>query len=160
MTQMLLRRADPEDLDYIMAAERRLGYEALVGRWDKDAHLAAMSDPSYRYFIADTDGVAQGFAIIRGWHSPDHVTLIKRAAIDMPGRGTGRLMISTLVSAIFKETDAYRIWIGCFPDNVRARRAYEAAGFTAEGIARGSAWFYGEHRDELILSILRTEWNQ
>ena len=59
---------------------------------------------------------------------------------------------------MFAATDAYRLWIGTFPDNERARRAYEAAGFQAEGVARGSAFFQGKHRDELILSILRPEW--
>jgi RimJ/RimL family protein N-acetyltransferase len=59
---------------------------------------------------------------------------------------------------VFETTDAYRLWIGVFPDNLRARRAYEAVGFQPEGVARGSAFFHGEHRDELILSILRPEW--
>ena len=43
-------------------------------------------------------------------------------------------------------------------ENLRARRAYEGAGFRAEGISRGSAYFQGIHRDELIMSILRPEW--
>ena len=67
-------------------------------------------------------------------------------------------MMRALVDAVFAETDAYRLWIGTFPDNLRARRAYEAVGFEAEGVARGSAFFQGEHRDELILSILRPQW--
>ena len=45
-----------------------------------------------------------------------------------------------------------------FPENTRARRAYEAVGFTAEGIARGNAFFGGVHRDELVMAVLRPEW--
>jgi RimJ/RimL family protein N-acetyltransferase len=45
-----------------------------------------------------------------------------------------------------------------FPENARARRAYEAVGFRAEGVARGSAFFGGIYRDELIMAILRPEW--
>jgi hypothetical protein len=33
--------------------------------------------------------------------------------------------------------------------------AYEAVGFTAEGVARGSSFFYGVHRDELVMAVLR-----
>jgi hypothetical protein len=38
------------------------------------------------------------------------------------------------------------------------RRAYEAVEFQAEGVARGSAFFAGAHRDELVMSILRPDW--
>ena len=59
---------------------------------------------------------------------------------------------------MFEQTDAWRLWLGLFPENIRARRAYEAVGFQAEGVARGRAFFGGVHRDELIMSLLRPEW--
>lgn len=63
-----------------------------------------------------------------------------------------------LVQIIFQNTDAHRIWLGVFPENTRARRAYEAVDFQAEGIARGSAFFGGRHRDEVVMSLLRPDW--
>lgn len=152
--------ATQDDLAFIMSVERLPGYEALVGRWEEGEHRKAFADPLYRYFRADVDGVPSGFVLLRGWNAADHVTLIKRAAISHPGTGIGRRMIAATVARIFEETEVYRIAIGCFPENIRARKAYEAAGFTVEGITRGSAWFYGEHRDELLLSILRPEWER
>jgi diamine N-acetyltransferase len=44
------------------------------------------------------------------------------------------------------------------PENARARRAYEAVGFQAEGIARGCAFVGNTYRDELIMALLRPEW--
>ena len=67
-------------------------------------------------------------------------------------------MMRALVAEVFTATDTYRLCIGAFPDNLRARRAYEAAGFQVEGVARGSAFFQGVHRDELVLAILRSDW--
>lgn len=153
-----LRAATDADIDYIMRVERLPGYEKLVGRWDRDQHQEALADPSYRTFIAVEHGAAVGFVLIRGWNSPDHVTLIKRAAVETPGGGTGHRMIAAALAEIFGNTQAYRVWIGCFPDNLRARHAYEKVGFQAEGVARGNAYFHGEHHDELILAILRPEW--
>jgi RimJ/RimL family protein N-acetyltransferase len=101
-----------------------------------------------------------GFAILRDWASPERVTLIKRIAVAKPGAGYGRSILRALVDTIFTQTNAHRVWLGVFPENTRARRAYEAVGFKAEGIARGSAFFHGEHRDELNMSILRPEWEQ
>ena len=156
--RLKLRRATAADIPFIMTTERLEGYGELVGRWEADRHLAALDDGRHAYFIAMSEGVPAGFAILRDWASAERVTLVKRVAIARPGQGFGTAMMRALVAEVFGATDAYRLWIGVFPDNLRARRAYEAVGFQAEGVARGSAFFHGEHRDELILAILRPEW--
>ncbi len=153
-----LRRANPADIPFIMATERLPGYETLVGRWEADTHAAAFADPAYRYFIGEIAGRPVGFALIRDWASPAKVTCVKRLAVVEPGQGHGSLILRRAIDAVFEETDAHRLWIGAFPENLRARRAYVAAGFAEEGIARGSAFFGGVFRDEMILSMLRPEW--
>lgn len=80
-------------------------------------------------------------------------------AVAQPGLGHGKALLAGLVDVIFRETDSYRIWLGVFPENARARRAYEAVGFKAEGVARGSAFFGGMHRDELVMALLRPQWS-
>jgi RimJ/RimL family protein N-acetyltransferase len=72
--------------------------------------------------------------------------------------GYGGALLTGVVDAVFRETNARRVWLGLFPDNTRARRAYEAVGFREEGIARGDAFFGGVHRDELVMALLRPEW--
>lgn len=136
-----LHSAGHEQLDWVMSIERLPGYDKLVGRWDEARHVKALADPAIRYFLATLDGKPAGFTIVNGWNSTDHVTLIKRAAVSQPGQGIGRRMIAAVLAEIFTNTEAHRVCIGCFPDNLRARQAYEAAGFTPEGIARGSAYF-------------------
>lgn len=110
------------------------------------------------YFIGKDGSEPIGFAIVRDWASPERVTLVKRIAVCRPGIGYGRALLAKIVDAVFQETDAWRVWLGVFPENIRARRAYEAAGFRSEGIARGCAFFGGTHRDELVMALLRPEW--
>jgi RimJ/RimL family protein N-acetyltransferase len=153
-----LARATAADIPFIMATERVPGYEAFVGRWDEARHQAALADPRHAYFIARAGGAPTGFAILREWASPERVTAVKRIAVADPGRGNGRALLGAAVDAVFRETDAHRLWLGVFPDNVRARRVYEALGFQAEGIARGNAFFGGVHRDELVMALLRPDW--
>jgi RimJ/RimL family protein N-acetyltransferase len=153
-----LRRARAADLSFIMQTERLEGYGELVGRWDQARHAAALADPRHAYFLGEVDGEPVGFAILRDWMSSEQVALVKRVAVARPGVGHGKGMMRAVVDTAFAQTDVYRLWIGCFPDNLRARRTYEAVGFVAEGIARGSAFFLGRHRDELILSLLRPDW--
>jgi diamine N-acetyltransferase len=153
-----LVRATDADIPFIMATERLPGYEGLVGRWSEAGHRAALADVRYAYFIARVASQPIGFAIVRDWASREHVTCIKRIAVARPGRGDGKAFLAHLVDRIFRETEVYRIWLGVFPYNARARGAYEAVGFKAEGIARGSAFFGGVYRDELMMALLRPEW--
>jgi len=154
-----LDRGTADDIDFVMATERLAGYEQVVGRWDAARHRAALADGRHAYFVARVASQAVGFAIVRDWASPERVAHIKRIAVSRPGLRQGRSLLALLVERIFNDTEAFRIWLGVFPDNIRARRSYEAVGFQAEGIARGNAFFGGAHRDELVMALLRPEWS-
>jgi RimJ/RimL family protein N-acetyltransferase len=155
---LAVTRADASAIPFIMATERIAGFEDLVGRWDEGKHRAALSDDRHAYFLAQQYGEPLGFAILRDWGSPERVTLVKRIAVTSPGRGHGRALLARVVDAAFRETDAWRVWLGVFPDNVQAQKSYAAVGFRPEGVARGSAFFGGVHRDELVMALLRPEW--
>jgi RimJ/RimL family protein N-acetyltransferase len=151
-------RGDESAVSFIMATERTAGFEQLVGRWDEKQHRAALTDGRHVYFIGQDGCEPIGFAIVRDWAAPERVTLVKRIAVCRPGAGHGRALLTRVVDAVFQETDAWRVWLGVFPENIRACRAYEAVGFRPEGIARGCAFFGGVHRDELIMALLRPDW--
>ncbi|HEY4192209.1 MAG TPA: GNAT family protein [Mesorhizobium sp.] len=155
---LTLARATEADLPFIMATERLEGYAALVGNWEEQRHREALADGSHAYFIGLDGPHPVGFATLRHWNSADGVTLVRRVAVATPGRGQGRKLLAGVADRVFEETAAYRLHIGLFPENLRARRAYEAAGFTPEGIARAAVFFGGVHRDELVMSLLRPEW--
>ena len=151
-------RGDASAIPFVMATERTEGFDQLVGRWEEAQHRAALADGPQAYFIG-RDGTAPiGFVIVRDWAAPERVALVKRIAVTRPGNGHGQALLAAVVEAVFRDTNAWRVWLGVFPDNVRARRAYEAVGFKAEGIARGLAFFGGVHRDELIMAVLRPDW--
>ena len=148
-----------DDIAFVMAAERLPGYEELVGRWSEAQHRAALGDGRHAYFIARLQSQDIGFAIVRDWASSERVACIKRIAVSSQGQGHVKMFLAGLVDRVFTETDAHRIWLDVFPDNDRARRAYEATGFKAEGLARGSAFFGGVYRDELVMALLRPDWS-
>ena len=157
MPNFRLYRAVSADLPFILATERLDGYDSVVGRWSEERHRAALADSGHAYFVGRIDGAPAGFAILRDWASPDRVTTLQRIAVAAPGTGVGRRILAAVIDRVFAETDCHRFWLGVFPDNLRARRAYEAVGFVPEGVARGLAFFGGAHRDELIMAILRTD---
>jgi RimJ/RimL family protein N-acetyltransferase len=155
---MTVVRGDASAIPFITATERIIGFESLVGRWDEAQHSAAFGDSRYAYFAGLEGTMPIGFAIVRDWAALDRVTLVKRIAVSAPGRGYGRALLAKIVDTVFEQTDTWRLWLGVFRDNLRARRAYEALGFQAEGVARGSAFFGGVYRDELVMALLRPDW--
>jgi RimJ/RimL family protein N-acetyltransferase len=158
MPTLTILRAAAAAIPFVMATERSENFDRFVGRWDEAQHRAALADGRHVYFLGRDGGAPVGFVIVRDWGSPERVALIKRMAGARPGQGHGRALLTQVVDAVFNETNAWRVWLGVFPENLRARRAYEAVGFKAEGIARGSAFFSGVHRDELVMGVLRPEW--
>jgi RimJ/RimL family protein N-acetyltransferase len=157
-TGVTIARAGPTDIGFVMATERREGYEAILGRSDEAWHRESLVEQRYAYFLARDGDERIGFAILRDWDAPEQVTHIKRIAMVEPGRGDGKTFLNLILDSVFGETQAYRLSLGLFPENLRARRAYEGVGFKAEGISRGSAYFQGVNRDELVMAIVRPEW--
>jgi RimJ/RimL family protein N-acetyltransferase len=153
-----LARPTAADIPFIMVCERIEGYEELVGRSEESWHRHALASDLYRYFLAYRDDLPTGFAILRGWDAPEQVAHIKRIAVVEPGRGFGKAFLNLIMDSVFRDTRTYRLSLGLFPENLRARRAYEGVGFKAEGISRGSAYFNGVNRDELVMAVLRPDW--
>jgi RimJ/RimL family protein N-acetyltransferase len=152
-----IARPSVADLGFIMTAERTEGFEKLVGRSDDAWHRSALADPRYAYFLARSDEPL-GFVILRDWNAPEQVTHIKRIVITKPGQGVGKAFLNLILDEVFGTTQAYRLSLGVFPHNLRARRAYEGVGFKSEGVSRGSAFFGGVNHDELVMAMLKPEW--
>jgi RimJ/RimL family protein N-acetyltransferase len=150
--------AGPADIAAIMAIERLPGYDALVGRWQAERHAAEMAKPSVRYFVLREGGALAGFAIVVGLGDPDARAHLQRIAVAAPGEGAGARLLRGVVDQLFAETETNRLDLDVFVGNDRAKRAYERAGFTAEGIMREHHATGGGFRDVWLMSILRREW--
>jgi RimJ/RimL family protein N-acetyltransferase len=74
------------------------------------------------------------------------------------GRGYGTDAVNAIVDFGFGELRLERIWLGTASDNVRAQRAYARAGFTVEARQRRAYVDRGGFLDEILMSILRSEW--
>jgi RimJ/RimL family protein N-acetyltransferase len=58
----------------------------------------------------------------------------------------------------FETLNLHRIQLKVFSDNPRAIRAYEKAGYVLEGRQREAAYRGGRYLDDLLMSVLRHEW--
>jgi diamine N-acetyltransferase len=134
MASATLRRATPADIPFILATERRPGYDGLVGRFPEEEHHANLADDDWLYFLGlDDAGTPQGIAILQNRNTQGGSEFLRRIAVTDAGRGFGKPFLSAVIDWVFANTDAQRFWLGVHNDNARARHVYASLGFVEEG---------------------------
>ena len=78
-------------------------------------------------------------------------------APEFRGRGYGSEAQRLLARYLFAHTQVNRIEATTEITNVAEQRALEKAGFTREGVLRGTAFRQGRWHDQVIYSVLRDE---
>ncbi|GAA1614791.1 MULTISPECIES: GNAT family N-acetyltransferase [Kribbella] len=109
--------------------------------------------------IDKASGVAVGEAVLNLW-DPDNQSCSFRILIGPAGqnRGLGTEATRLIVGYGIEELGLHRISLHVFAFNPRAQRAYEKAGFKPEGVLREALLWDGEWVDEIVMSVLATEW--
>lgn len=77
---------------------------------------------------------------------------------DFWGKGYGSDAVEVVLRFAFDELNLYRIHLDVFAYNERAVAAYEKAGFVREGRTRGALLRDGQRHDDIMMGILRPEW--
>jgi len=76
------------------------------------------------------------------------------------GQGLGTKTMCLLTQVGFDTLNLNRIMLEVYTTNPRAIRAYEKAGFKHEGRKRQGVYSNGKYADVLLMSILRSEWEE
>jgi diamine N-acetyltransferase len=75
-------------------------------------------------------------------------------------RGYGTDAMRLLLKHGFGTLNLNRIYLYVYQNNPRAIRTYEKAGFVHEGVRRQAAYKDGQYIDILMMSVLRSEWQE
>ena len=114
-----LRPATADDLGWLVREELRPEFAAYIHRWPEERHRGNLSDPDYRYLIAeDGAGGRAGYIILRGIGTPERSIELVRILVGDPGRGLGRLILAHTMDLVFGDLGANRLWLDVFDDNV------------------------------------------
>ena len=76
------------------------------------------------------------------------------------GRGIGTAAAKLMMQYAFEELKLNRLQLEVFSHNPRGIKAYEKAGFTIEGALRQSLYINNKYSDEIIMGILREEYDK
>jgi RimJ/RimL family protein N-acetyltransferase len=75
------------------------------------------------------------------------------------GKGYGREAVGLLLEYAFRYRNYRRVWLRVIGNNERGLRAYRACGFVEEGRQREHVYSDGGYHDQVLMGILRTEWD-
>lgn len=131
--------------------------EAMTRQW-----LRTRKDQPDRLDLAIVDrstGECVGEAVLNDWDE-DNRSCNFRTMIGPTGRdrGLGTEATRLIVGYGLEELGLHRISLEVYDFNPRARRAYEKAGFVAEGVLRDALYWGGEWVDATVMSVLASEW--
>jgi RimJ/RimL family protein N-acetyltransferase len=76
------------------------------------------------------------------------------------GKGHGSEATRLMVDHAFATLNLNRVWLQVFEYNERGIKTYEKAGFRLEGRCRQHTYREGRYWDELMMGILRAEWDE
>lgn len=77
---------------------------------------------------------------------------------DEWGKGYGREVARTMLNYAFNSLNLHRVYLRVDASNEKGVKAYEAAGFKHEGVAREAVFVDGAYVDQIVMAVLRHEW--
>lgn len=124
-------------------------------RWSERLGSPSTSRPIF--LVAEVGGELAGAGALtlsdepRRSHSS---TLGMHVATRFQGQGVGGKLMAALLDEADRR-DLVRVELTVFPDNVRARRLYERAGFVLEGTNRMASFRDGTYADDVLMGRVR-----
>lgn len=100
---------------------------------------AELADPHSSFQIADANGVAVGYAMLRSGNVPEHVTGIKPIELvrlyvshESLGSGVGAALMQACIDDA-QQTGHDALWLGVWEHNIRAQAFYRKWNFVKVG---------------------------
>jgi len=78
---------------------------------------------------------------------------------NLTGRGYGTEAIKCVLPFVFNVLKLNRLQLEVYSHNLRGIRAYEKVGFVKEGVLRQSLLYNGEYSDEIIMALLKKDYD-
>lgn len=168
-------RLRPVQEDELVLLERWWNCEALLphqagnviprpdgGRIEEFQRWYSNTDPAHVGFAVErlVDGELLGAAVLYGaTYAAPAATFAIQLRPDVLGHGYGTEATRLIVDYGFRALPLHRIELRVYAFNDRAIRCYRSAGFVEEGTRRQVVFLDGQWHDELIMSVVRPDWD-
>jgi [ribosomal protein S5]-alanine N-acetyltransferase len=148
-----------EDVETIIEIELHKDNRDFIWIGTMEQHLDEIKDPNHLLilFHAKEDGRIVGYALAR-IDRKSEVFELRRIAITEKGMGFGREAMEAIMKFAFTELGTNRFWLDVYPDNLIGIRLYESLGMHMDGILRQNYKSSRGYLDQIIYSMLRSEY--
>jgi RimJ/RimL family protein N-acetyltransferase len=169
--RLRLAPAQPEDI-------------AIIAQWSLDSEFARQSDTDFARPLSaqeTTDREAMfrsgsncvsfrlrtlandrliGYISLHSieWNNQTAILSIGIGEAEYRDKGYGSEALQLILHYAFNELNLHRVGLDVISTNARGIRAYEKVGFQHEGVLRQSVYRDGVRVDQLVMGILRPEW--
>lgn len=156
--RLKLRRATPDDLNYIMKLQAAPENLKFIVPFDEAYHHKNFSAADKMDVIAEEilTGERVGYFMLRELDTP--CAEFTHVIIDKKGVGYGREGLKLLIKWAFELKNFHRIWIDCKDYNSVALHLYESLGFVREGLLREILLTDGVYENLVVLGMLEGEY--
>jgi RimJ/RimL family protein N-acetyltransferase len=159
-TQPVAGRSPLEDLEVKVRSETGPVVPVSLARYEARFDQDAANPPTDQaWFAVEIDGGLIGQC---GLYRIDHFNRRCEPGIALGrafwGKGFGQSVVRTLVDYAFLHLNMNRVSLQVLADDARAVGAYRKVGFVEDGRLRQQAWVHGRFEDELLMSVLREDW--
>lgn len=168
--RIILRAKIPADRESYLAgagqAEAIWGFggsiKNLRPKTDEEADRWMVARPGWMTWVITVEGRHIGTVSLHDISEADqHATLaIGIMSTDDMNQGFGTEAMKLVLAHGFGEMNLHRIDLRVLARNKRAIRAYEKCGFVREGIERDAALIDGSWHDDVIMSLLASEFDR
>ena len=166
--RLLLRKAEPDDLDYILELEYDKENRQFIVPFDESFHRPTIAGrtPGAMDVIAveKQTGERVGYFLLNGLMeqpSDEIASAVEwtHIIIARKGKGYGHEALKLLKALAFEKLGCHRAWLDCKTYNARALHLYESEGLIREALEREVIRnAEGSYEDLVVLSILDHEY--
>lgn len=156
-----LRDTLAQDLPEVLAIESDADVARWVTAWPAERHRSAISAPDEAHMAFCRRGAVVGYLLLAGICSPERSVELRRIALSARGEGLGATALDLALGFAFDVLAARRVWLDVLPDNSRALRLYERAGFRDDGPAPAQHLLPdGSSTPLRLMSITEQRWRE
>lgn len=156
---ILLENTQDEEIRYMTGTKSKFTLEQI------QRHIKNLREDSSRYNLAiclKKNGEMIGELSITDIEEDNKKAgfRISMRSIELTGKGYGTEAIRLVLKFVFEELKLNRLQLEVYSHNLRGIRAYEKVGFVKEGTLRETLYYNGKYSDEIIMAIIKSDYEK
>lgn len=151
--------AKEADIDTIIEIESHRDNRDFLWIGTFEEHKAEIKDPNHLLLVFKTRKEEKiiGYALIR-LNFKSEILELRRIAITEKGIGYGKETMLALFDYAFNDLKVNRFWLDVYPDNYIGIKLYEGLGMHRDGVLRQNYKAERGYLDQIIYSMLKSEY--